>query len=236
MTTFSKKDQRTLALISEEGLKKLKASHVVLFGLGGVGSYTCEALARAGIGRLKLIDGDVIDETNINRQLYALHSTIGRPKTELAAERCRDIDDEVIINTCSRFIKADEAADFLFFSSKEHLIDYVVDAIDMVSTKIELAVYCSKAGIPLISCCGTGNKLHPELLRIADIYDTSVCPLCRVLRRELKARDIPRLTVCYSPEVPKKTGDRTPASISYVPSAAGLLIASHVVNSLLGET
>lgn len=235
MCSGRKQDQRTIALISEEGLLRLRNTHVLLFGLGGVGSYVCEALIRAGIGHLSLVDGDCVDETNINRQLYALHSTIGRPKTEVALERCLDIDPDRRIDCYSRFLKKEDIEDFFAEVLNHGKPDFVIDAIDTVSTKIAIAEYCHEHDIPLISCCGTGNKLHPELLRIDDIYNTSVCPLCRVMRKELKARGIRELKVCYSAEQPVRTGSRTPASISYVPSAAGLLIASYVTDLLIAQ-
>lgn len=227
------KDSRTRLLIGEAGLKRLRHSHVLLLGLGGVGSYVCEALARAGIGSLSLVDADRVETTNLNRQLYALHSTLGMYKTDAARSRCLDIDPHIQIRTLTSFIKAEDMEGLFSWALEAGPIDYVVDAIDTVSAKIALAVYCSDHGIPLVSCCGTGNKLHPELLRMADIYDTSVCPLCRVMRKELRSRGVKGLRVCYSTEEPKKTGTRAPASIAFVPSAAGLLIASDVVNSLI---
>ena len=232
---MTEKDDRTLRLIGQEGLMRLRESHVLIFGLGGVGSYICEALARAGVGHLTLVDRDVVDVTNINRQLYALHSTIGKKKTELAKERCLDIDPSLRIDTICEFIGPEKAAPLLSDISSKGRIDYVADAIDTVSTKVELADCCSSMGLPLICCCGTGNKLHPELFRIADIYDTSVCPLCRIMRHELKKRGIKSLEVCYSTEQPLTTGSRTPASISFVPSAAGLLTASHIISRLISK-
>ena len=227
---------RTRRLIGEEKLEKLRGSHVLLFGLGGVGSYVCEALIRAGIGRLSLVDHDTVDISNLNRQLFALRSTLGMPKTEAAELRCRDINPGTKVQTYREFASADNIPE-LFSGVEAELgpIDFVADAIDTVSAKLSIASLCHERNIPLISCCGTGNKLHPELLRIEDIYRTSVCPLCKVMRRELKARGIPKLTVCYSEEPPVRTGSRTPASISFVPSAAGLLIASHIINKLIGE-
>ena len=229
------KDSRTRLLIGEAGLQKLRRAHILLLGLGGVGSYVCEALARAGIGRLSLVDSDKVEVTNLNRQLYALESTLGMYKTDAAKARCLDIDPHIEIRTLRDFIRAEDMDGLFSWATEAGPIDYVVDAIDTVSAKIALAVYCSGHDIPLVSCCGTGNKLHPELLRMADIYDTSVCPLCRVMRKELKARGIKGLRVCYSTEEPKKTGTRAPASISFVPSAAGLLIASDVINSLINK-
>ncbi len=224
-------------LIGDDALSRLSRSHVLILGLGGVGSFVCEALARAGVGELSLLDSDSIEPSNLNRQLYALRSTIGRKKTELAKARCEDIDPEIRINVYDRFLLKEEVESFLFEVSKDMRkappgIDLIIDAIDSVGVKIELARLCELYGFPLVSCCGTGNKLHPELFRIADIYDTKVCPLCRVMRRELKKLGVKKLTVCYSDEPPIKTHERTPASISFVPSSAGLLIASYAVRKL----
>ena len=232
--TENEKDSRTRLLIGDEALSRLHDSHILLLGLGGVGSYVCEALCRAGVGRLSLVDSDMVEESNLNRQLYALRSTIGMPKTEAARSRCLDIAPDISIAAYRRFLEASDIPDlFSEVTASMGPVDHVIDAIDTVSVKIELAAYCYERDIPLISCCGTGNKLHPELFRIADIYSTSVCPLCRVMRRELHKRSVPGLTVCYSTEIPKKTGTRTPASISFVPSAAGLLIVSHVINKII---
>ena len=229
---------RTILLLGEENFERIRDSHVAVFGLGGVGSYVCEALARFGIKRLSLIDSDTVEESNINRQLYALHSTVGMKKTEAASERIRDINPEAEIKTYDTFVLPENLPSLMEdigswpFTGGASRPDYIVDAIDTVSAKIALAEYCEKRAIPLISSMGTGNKLDPFMFEICDIKKTSVCPLCRVMRRELKERGIEKLTVLYSKEQPQKTGSRTPGSLSFVPSAAGLMIAGHVINSL----
>ena len=224
---------RTEALIGAEGLEKLKGSKVAVFGIGGVGGYVCEGLARSGVGELHLIDRDTVSETNINRQIVALHSTVGRYKTEVMKERIADINPECRVVEYRCFYLP-ENADVIDLSA----FDFVVDAIDTVSAKIELAVRATKGGVPFIASMGTGNKMHPELLEIADLSKTSVCPLARVMRRELKARGINHLTVLYSPETPipaviSENGRHAPASTPFVPAAAGLAIAAHVVRELL---
>lgn len=220
---------REISLIGRENFKKLNESTVMIFGLGGVGSYAAEALARAGIGRLILVDSDGVDVTNINRQLYALHSTLGIKKVQVAAERIRDINPRCQVEPVAAFYNAGDGD--LFFSRE---CTYVVDAIDTVSAKIDIALQCQKRNIPIISCMGTGNKLHPELFEISDIYKTSVCPLCRVMRRELKNRGVKRLKVVYSKEPPKSESGlgRVPASISFTPPVAGFLLAGEVVKDI----
>lgn len=220
---------REAALIGDEAFLKLKNSSVIVFGLGGVGSYAAEALARAGVGKLTLVDSDRVDVTNINRQLYALSSTVGALKTQVAAERVKDINPLCEVKTIPEFYNAGDGDKF--FSEK---FTYAVDAIDTVSAKIDIAVECEKRGIPLIACMGTGNKLHPELFEISDIYKTSVCPLCRVMRRELKSRGIKKLKVVYSKEQPKvnKEMGRVPASISFTPPVAGMLLAAQVIRDI----
>lgn len=229
---------RTILLLGEESFERIRDSHVAVFGLGGVGSYVCEALARFGIKRLSLIDSDTVEESNINRQLYALHSTVGMKKTEAASERIRDINPEAEIKTYDTFVLPENLPSLMEgigswpFTGGASGPDYIVDAIDTVSAKIALAEYCEKRAIPLISSMGTGNKLDPSMFEICDIKKTSVCPLCRVMRRELKERGIEKLTVLYSKEQPLKTGSRTPGSVSFVPSVAGLMIAGYVIKSL----
>lgn len=238
---------RTELLIGEDGLKRLKDSSVMVFGVGGVGSHCIEALARSGVGRLILVDNDAVSVTNINRQSIAYHSTIGRMKTEVMQERIRDIDPAITVRTYETFVLPDNLADLLDQAEKstEGKIDYIIDAIDTVSAKIALVEESLKRGIPLISSMGTGNKLHPELFEIADLADTSVCPLCRVMRRELKQRGIMHLKVLYSKEKPVDTCGRStgedsgarrslPGSISFVPPVAGLLIAGEVIRELAG--
>ena len=226
---------RTEALVGSERLERLKGSRVAVFGVGGVGGYVCEALARSGIGELHLIDKDTVSETNINRQIVALHSTVGRYKTEVMRERIADINPDCVVVEYRSFYLPENADEFDLSG-----FDFVVDAIDTVSAKIELAVRTAREGIPFVASMGTGNKLHPELLQITDLSKTSVCPLARVMRRELKARGIEHLTVLYSPEKPipaviSENGRHAPASTAFVPAAAGLVIAAHVVRSIIGE-
>ena len=238
---------RTELLIGEDGLKRLKDSSVMVFGVGGVGSHCIEALARSGVGRLILVDNDAVSVTNINRQSIAYQSTIGRMKTEVMRERIRDIDPAITVRTYETFVLPDNLADLLDQAEKstEGKIDYIIDAIDTVSAKIALVEESLKRCVPLISSMGTGNKLHPELFEIADLADTSVCPLCRIMRRELKQRGIMHLKVLYSKEKPVDTCGRStgedsgarrslPGSISFVPPVAGLLIAGEVIRELAG--
>ena len=231
---------RTEMLLGKEGMLRLRQASVAVFGVGGVGSHCIEALARSGVGRLLLIDNDTVSLTNINRQSIAYHSTVGRYKTEVMKERIRDIDPETQVETWETFVLPDNLEQF--FAGP---VDYIVDAIDTVSTKIALAELACRRKIPLISSMGTGNKLHPELFEIVDIYQTSVCPLCRVMRRELKNRGIPHLKVVYSREKPasvrnedevekRETGRPVPGSVSFVPPAAGLLMAGEVIRELTG--
>lgn len=233
---------RTELLIGEEALEKLNNASVMIFGVGGVGSHCIEALARSGVGKLTLIDNDKVSVTNINRQSIAYHSTVGQYKTEVMKERIRDICPEIRVETYEMFVLPDNL-DPLFEQAGEP--DYIIDAIDTVSAKIALADLAEKRGIRLISSMGTGNKLHPEMFRIADLFETSVCPLCRVMRKELKSRGITRLKVLYSEETPIRTGGRktgedtgarraVPGSISFVPPVAGLLIAGEVIRDLAG--
>ncbi|HJD41465.1 MAG TPA: tRNA threonylcarbamoyladenosine dehydratase [Candidatus Mediterraneibacter quadrami] len=238
---------RTHLLIGEDGLNRLKDSTVMVFGVGGVGSHCIEALARSGVGRLILIDNDTVSLTNINRQSIAYHSTIGRMKTEVMRERIRDIDPAITVRTYETFVLPENLAELLDQAEKntDGKIDYIIDAIDTVSAKIALVEEAQKRDIPLISSMGTGNKLHPELFEIADLSETSVCPLCRVMRRELKQRGITHLKVLYSKEKPvdvsgRITGEDSgarrslPGSISFVPPVAGLLIAGEVIRELTG--
>lgn len=233
---------RTELLIGTEGMDKLRKSSVMVFGAGGVGSHCIEALARSGIGTLIIIDNDTVSLTNINRQSIAYHSTVGRPKTEVMAERIHDIDPSIRVKTYETFVLPENLTGIL---DGEGRIDYIIDAIDTVSAKIALAEEAEKRGLRLISSMGTGNKLHPELFEIDDLSNTSVCPLCRVMRRELKQRGILHLKVLYSREKPVDIGGRqtgenpgvrrsVPGSISFVPPVAGLLIAGQVIRELSG--
>ncbi len=227
---------RTSMLFGEQAVNKLNNSHIAIFGIGGVGGYVVEALARSGIGTLDLIDKDTVSISNINRQIIALTSSIGRPKAELAAERAKDINPNIKVNVFNVFYTAETSKKFDFKN-----YDYIVDAIDTVSGKIELIMQAKTAGVPIISSMGTGNKLDPSQLEIADIYKTSVCPLARVMRKELKSRGIKKLTVVYSKEQPVCPSSREedpvshkiiPASYACVPSAAGLIIASKVIRDI----
>jgi tRNA A37 threonylcarbamoyladenosine dehydratase len=214
---------RTSKLIGLENVQKLNNLNVAVFGLGGVGSYTVEALARAGVSSFILIDADTICESNINRQLIALHSTVGRAKVEAAKERILDINPQASVITHELFYLP-ENADTVDLSGTT----YIVDAVDTVTAKIQIIEKAHQLGIPVISSMGTGNKLDPSRFRITDIYKTSVCPLARVMRYELKKRNIPHCKVLYSTEQPVKI-EPPPASISFVPSIAGLLIAREVI-------
>lgn len=225
---------RTALVLGEDNLQKLKESRVAVFGLGGVGSYVVEALARGGVGALDLFDGDVISVTNLNRQLLALHSTIGRAKSEVAEKRVKDINPSATVNSHNFYYNAEteKKVDFSAF-------DYVVDAIDDVSAKVLIARRCNETSTPLISCMGTGNKLNPMGFKVAPITKTKVCPLARVMRRELKKYGIENVKCVYSEEEPfteviKEGARHIPGSVSFVPGAAGLLIASEVIKDLLG--
>ena len=220
---------RTETLIGKEALEKLINSRVAVFGVGGVGGYVVEALVRAGIGNLDLIDSDDVNITNINRQIIALHSTIGKSKVEVMRERALDINPDANVIVYKEFFTSENSKEFDF--SK---YDYVVDPIDTVSSKIELVMKSNEAKVPIISSMGTGIKLYPEMFEVADIYKTSVCPLAKVMRTELKKRGIKKLKVLYSKENPiKEKGQRIPASISFTPSVAGLIIAGEVVRDLI---
>lgn len=224
--------ERTRSLIGDEALKRLFDGNVLLFGLGGVGSYTAEALVRAGIGSLTVVDGDVIAESNVNRQLFALHSTVGMQKTQAAYDRLRDINPACNITQVPIFYSSENenAIDFSQF-------DYVADAIDSIPSKLLIIQKAKQAGVNVISCMGTGNKLDGGAFRIADISKTSVCPLARIMRKELKALGISNVKTVYSEETPVSLGDgikRTPSSISFVPSSAGLLMAGEIIKTIAG--
>lgn len=220
---------RTEKLIGSDALKKLLRSRVAVFGIGGVGGYIVEALARAGVGALDLIDNDDVNITNLNRQIVALHSTIGKSKVDVAKDRVLDINPAIKIKTYKTFFTSENSYIFDF-----RQYDYIVDAIDSVTGKIELVLKSKEANVPIISCLGTGNKLHPEMFEITDIYKTSVCPLAKVMRSELKKRGVKNLKVLYSKEIPiKEEGQRIPASISFTPPVAGLIIAGEVIRDLI---
>lgn len=234
---------RSRRLIGDEGLKKLADSKVAIFGVGGVGSHCIEALCRGGVGTLAIIDSDSVALSNINRQSIAFLSTVGQPKVRVMAQKLADINPKARVTALEAFVLPENTQEI--FSSLPFVPDYIVDAIDTVSAKLSLAQYAKDRQIPIISSMGTGNKLHGELFEITDISKTSVCPLCRVMRRELKARGIEHLKVLYSKEVPLKpaddgtelraTGRPSPGSVSFVPPVAGLLIAGEVIRDLLGN-
>lgn len=227
---------RTARVFGESAIQTLSASRVAIFGLGGVGGYVAEALVRSGVGGFDLIDHDKVDITNLNRQIIATHKTIGRKKTEVMKERMLSInpDADIIIHSCFFLPEKAESFDFTKY-------DYIIDAVDTVTAKIELILRAQSAGVPIISSMGTGNKINPAMLEVADIYKTSVCPLARVMRRELKKRGVEKLKVVYSKEEPVKMcttetlSERKaiPGSTAFVPGAAGLLIASEVVRDLI---
>ena len=228
---------RTQALIGEEGIEKLKNAHVAVFGIGGVGGHVVEALARCGVGAFDLIDADKVALSNINRQIIALHSTVGQYKTEVMKGRILDINPSAVVNTYNLFYLPETENEFDFFK-----YDYVVDAVDTVSAKLSIVEKCTQAKVPVISAMGAGNKLDPTAFEVTDIYKTSVCPLAKVMRRELKKRGIEKLKVVYSKEERKafgvtdgESGKLSPASISFVPSVAGLIVASEVIKDLINN-
>lgn len=231
---------RTEMLLGSNAMDILKESKVIVFGLGGVGSYTAMALARSGVGKMVLVDNDTVSSSNINRQAPAFHSTVGRYKTEVMREMLLDINPELDMEIHNTFVLTDNVEELLTDD-----IDYIVDAIDTVTAKLRIAELAHQKEIPLISCMGTGNKLHPELFRIADISETRVCPLCKVIRKEAKERGIGRLKVLYSEEKPltprfeaprEEKGERrsVPGSVAFVPPVAGLMMAGEVIRELTG--
>ncbi len=225
--------ERTARLIGEDALKKLNNSTVMVFGVGGVGSYVVESLARSGVGKLILFDNDKVCESNINRQIIATYDTLGKPKVKAAGERTRSINPDIIIEENETFVTP-EIVEKIDFSG----VDYIVDAIDNVTAKIAIILKAKEKNIPIISSMGTGNKLCPEMLKIADISKTSVCPLARVMRYELRQRGVNHLKVLFSEEKPispKSDDSRTPASISFTPSVGGLLISAEVVKDIIKD-
>lgn len=226
---------RTELIIGKEAIKKLNESKVAVFGIGGVGSFVVEGLVRAGVQNFILVDADVVDITNLNRQLIATHNTIGKDKVEVCRERILSINPEANVEVYKEFFKPENTNIKLDTS-----ISYIVDAIDTVTAKIELIVRANKLNIPIISSMGTGNKLDPTRFEVTDIYKTSVCPLAKVMRKELKNRDIKKLKVVYSKEEPihvsvnnSSVRKQIPASISFVPSVAGLIIAGEVIKDII---
>lgn len=217
---------RTVGLLGEEAVNHLQNCHVAVFGVGGVGGFAAEALVRTGIGKIDIIDKDTVCESNLNRQIIALHSTIGRDKVDVMKERMLDINPNVIVNAHKCFFLPETRSLFNFSQ-----YDYIVDAVDTVTAKLELVMAAEEVGVPIISSMGAGNKLDPTAFEVTDIYKTSVCPLARVMRRELKKRNVKHLKVVYSKEEPVVRRE-TPASASFVPSVAGLIIAGEVVKDL----
>ena len=232
---------RNEMLWGKDGQARLTAAHVIVFGLGGVGSYVTECLARAGVGELTLVDSDTVALSNLNRQLEALDSTVGLPKAEAVARRVRDINPYAVLHPMEALYNADNREQFFPAGCR---YDYIVDAIDLVSCKLDLAETARRLGVPLIMALGTGNKLDPSLLRLADISETYGCPLARVMRKELRTRGIHHLKVVFSPELPHETqqleapspGRRSvPASVAWVPSVAGLMMGGTVVRDIIKD-
>ncbi len=229
---------REALLIGNDAVERLNKASVALFGVGGVGSYAAEALVRAGVGSITLIDNDTVSLSNINRQLCALHSTVGKYKTDVVAERLLDINPSLNVYVRREFVLPENIESFDLAS-----FDFVIDAIDTVSAKLAIATVCHKTGTQMISCMGTGNKLDPLAFEVTDISKTNTCPLARVMRKELKERGITHLRVVYSTEAPIKrsnapiseNGKPVPASISFVPSVAGLVAASEAVKSIISK-
>ncbi len=248
---MSERFSRTEMLLGTDAMEQLKKAHVAVFGVGGVGGYTAEALVRSGIGRLTLVDSDTVAESNINRQIIATTKTIGRYKTEVMKERALDINPDIEVEEYRIFYLPETAEQFDFTQ-----YDYVVDAVDTVTAKLSLVEAANAAGVPIISCMGAGNKLNPGAFEITDLYKTSVCPLAKVMRRECKARGIKKLKVLYSKEEALKPIETcnecsndtekvdimqrnkrraTPGSVAFVPSVAGLMIAGEVIRDLIKE-
>lgn len=221
---------RTELLLGSQAMDRLAGSRVAIFGIGGVGGFVCEALVRSGVGSFDLIDNDIVSLTNLNRQIIATRKTIGRDKVEVMKERILDINPEAQVTTYKCFFLPENAQSIPFGE-----YDYIVDAMDTVTAKIELIMRAQENGIPIISSMGTGNKLDPSAFRITDLYKTNVCPLARVMRRELKKRGVKKLKVLYSEEkpIPRYIDQSTPGSISFVPAAAGLMIGGEVIKDLI---
>ena len=219
---------RTQWLLGEAAMERLKKARVAVFGIGGVGGYVAEALARSGVFSLDLIDKDLVSLTNLNRQIVALHSTVGRPKVDVMKERILDINPQAQVHTYQCFYLPD-TRDLFDFSQ----YDYVVDAVDTVTAKLELISQTKQSGVPIICSMGAGNKKNPAVFEVADISQTSVCPLARVMRQECKKRSLKNVKVVYSKEKPLNFGHEAPASCAFVPSVAGLVIASEVIKDLV---
>ena len=227
-------DTRTRALLGEDGVNRLAAAHVAVFGLGGVGGHLCEALARAGVGELTVIDGDTVSTSNVNRQIIATQSTVGRPKAEEMAERILSINPDCKVHAVNLFYLP-ENADEIDLSQ----FDFIADAVDTVAAKVELICRADAAGVPVIASMGAGNKLYPERFRISDISKTSVCPLAKIMRKKMKEKGIKKLDVVWSDEEPLKAqgleaenGRNVPGSLSFVPGAVGLIIAGYIIRKI----
>ncbi|MDD3335553.1 MAG: tRNA threonylcarbamoyladenosine dehydratase [Eubacteriales bacterium] len=239
MTLEEERLNRTALLLTPEQMKQLKQSHIILFGLGGVGSFAAEALARVGVGHLTIVDNDTVAPSNLNRQLPALSTTVGQKKTDIMEQRLQNAAPGIQITAVDAFYLPEAPVEIPSDCSM------VLDAIDTVSAKLHLAQVCKERGIPLVSCMGMGNRLNPTLIRIGDIFETNNCPLCKVMRRELRKRNIPALRCVYSLEQARKplpvenaeqksTGRTAPGSVSFVPSIAGLYMAYEAVRTLCG--
>ncbi|MDO5125555.1 MAG: tRNA threonylcarbamoyladenosine dehydratase [Ruminococcus sp.] len=235
---MSERFSRTELMLGKDALQRLKNSRVAIFGIGGVGGYVAEGLVRCGVGAIDIIDNDTVGESNLNRQIYALESTIGKNKVDVAKQRIADINPDCVVTAHNKFYTPETSSEFDFSQ-----YDYIVDAIDTVTGKIELVMQAKQYKVPIISSMGTGNKLDPTAFEVADIYKTSVCPLARVMRYELKRRGIKHLKVVYSKEQPiTPKGSlrdphrrQVPASVSFVPPVAGLIIAGEVIKDLIAD-
>ena len=236
---MEEKFSRTEMLIGNDGLEKLKDSKVAVLGLGGVGSFVCEGLARSGVGNFVLVDFDKVDESNINRQLIATVKTIGMHKVDLMRERILEINPEANVEVHREFYMADSTSDIITED-----LSYAVDCVDTIMAKIAVICKCDEIGVPVISSMGTGNKLDPTMFEVADIYETSVCPLARIMKKDLRKRNIEKLKVVYSKEHPINTNDceinqdrkfKVKGSVSFVPSVAGLIIAGEVIKDIAGK-
>ena len=233
------KFSRTEMLIGEDGMEKLKDAKVAVFGLGGVGSFVCEGLARSGLGNFILVDFDKVDESNINRQLIATEKTIGKYKVDLMKERILEINPDANVETHREFYMADSETDIITED-----LSYAVDCVDTIMAKIAIICDCDAIDVPVISAMGAGNKLDPTMLEVANIYDTTVCPLARIMKKDLRKRNIEKLKVVYSTEPPINTNDcainknrekyKVKGSVSFVPSVAGLIIAGEVIKDIAG--
>ncbi len=232
------KFSRTEMLIGNEGMEKLNDAKVAVFGIGGVGSFVCEGLARSGLGNFVLVDFDKVDESNINRQLIATVKTIGKYKVDLMKERILEINPDANVEVYREFYLEDSETDIITED-----LSYVVDCVDTIMAKIAIVCKCDAIGVPVISAMGAGNKLDPSMFEVADIYDTTVCPLARIMKKDLRKRNIEKLKVVYSKEHPKNTNDcpinqnrkfKVKGSVSFVPSVAGLMIAGEIIKDLTG--